>query len=79
MRDSKRPAFQLVLRIIVALAVFFVLDTLIFRTSLYSQFLSPESIVGTASFYLKYERQREPSHRGSDDWALVDTPVAAAR
>jgi hypothetical protein len=53
-----------VFRIIAALAVFFALDTVIFRTSLYSHFLSPESIVGTAAFYVKYERQRAPSHRG---------------
>ncbi len=63
MRDSNRPAFQLVLRIIAALAVFLALDTVVFRTSLYSQFLSPDSIVGTAAYYLKYERQRESSHR----------------
>jgi hypothetical protein len=49
MRDSDRPAFALVLRIIVALAVFLALDTVIFRTSLYSRFLSPDSIVGTAA------------------------------
>ena len=63
MRDSNRPALALVLRIIVALAVFVALDTVIFRTSLYSRFLSPDSIVGTAAYYVKYEREREPSHR----------------
>jgi hypothetical protein len=74
MLDSNRAAFQLVLRIIAALAVFLALDTAIFRTSLYSQFLSPESIVGTAAYYLKYERQREPSHRG-DVLVIGDSQV----
>jgi hypothetical protein len=74
MRDSKRPAFQLVLRIIAALAVFFALDTVVFRTSLYSQLLSPDSIVGTAAYYLKYERQREPSIRG-DVLVIGDSQV----
>lgn len=74
MRASNRPAFQLALRIIVALIVFFALDTIVFRTSLYSQFLSPDSIVGTAAHYLKYERLREPSHRG-DVLVIGDSQV----
>src|SRR5258705_9254493 len=74
MRDSKRPAVQLILQIIAALAVFFTLDTAIFRTPLYSQFLSPESIVGTAAYYLKYERQRVSSHRG-DVLVIGDSQV----
>ena len=74
MRGSNRPAFQLVLRIIAALAVFLVLDTAIFRTSMYSRFLSPDSIVGTAAYYLKYERQREPSRRG-DVLVIGDSQV----
>jgi hypothetical protein len=57
-----------------ALVVFLGLDTVVFRTSLYSQFLSPDSIVGTAAWYLKYERQREPSHHG-DVLVIGDSQV----
>jgi hypothetical protein len=57
-----------------ALVVFLALDTVVFRTSLYSQFLSPDSIVGTAAWYLKYERQREPSHHG-DVLVIGDSQV----
>ena len=64
MRDSKHPVSHLVLRIVLALVVFSVLDSVVFRTSLYSRILSPDSIVGTAAWYLKYEGQRPPSHRG---------------
>jgi len=67
-------AFALVLRVIVGLAVFLVLDTAIFRTSLYSRILSPDSIVGTAAYYVKYEREREPSHRG-DVLVIGDSQV----
>jgi len=74
MRDSNRMAFALVLRVIVGLAVFLVLDTAIFRTSLYSRILSPDSIVGTAAYYVKYEREREPSHRG-DVLVIGDSQV----
>jgi hypothetical protein len=63
MRGSERHAFSLILKIVGALAVFFTLDTLIFRMPLYSQLVSPDSMVGSAAYYLKYERQREPSHR----------------
>jgi hypothetical protein len=74
MRDSEGPGFHLVVRIIGALAVFFALDAAIFRSSLYSQILSPESIVGTAAYYLRYERQREPSHR-KDVLVIGDSQV----
>lgn len=74
MRDSKGPGFHLILRIIGAMAVFFALDAAIFRSSLYLQILSPESIVGTAAYYLRYERQREPSHK-KDVLVIGDSQV----
>jgi len=74
MRDSNRQGLQLVLRIVGALALFFALDAAVFRSSLYSQILSPESIVGTASWYLRYERQREPSRR-KDVLVIGDSQV----
>ena len=74
MRASKEQGLQLVLRIVGALALFFALDAALFRSSLYLQILSPESIVGTASWYLRYERQREPSHR-KDVLVIGDSQV----
>ena len=71
MRGSNRPAFQLVRRIIVALAVFLALDTAIFRTSMYSRFLSPDSIVGTAAYYLMTrDGLSRPPCTGTADYAV---------
>lgn len=65
MRDSKSTMKKLVLPLFVGLLVFVGLDTLVFRSGLYSRELSPLSI-GGAAYYTDYFEKRRLADPGRD-------------